>query len=236
MIPNATLNLDDYTLNENSVVYYYDSATGLPVELATLVGKENREWVDYEDIPQDLINAVIAVEDKRFYQHNGVDWYRTAGAFVNMFLGMRNTFGGSTITQQLVKNLTQYDDVTVSRKISEIFTALDVERRYDKKTIITWYLNYIYLGNGYSGVQAAAKGYFGKDVSELTLAECASLAGITNNPSLYIPASPAGPTASPPTPCRRTSPALSAGRSTTAPRRSGPAGSTIKTASSASCA
>ena len=187
VIPNATLNLDDYTLNENSVVYYEDKATGLPVELATLVGKENREWVDYEDIPQDLINAVIAVEDKRFYQHHGVDWYRTAGAFINMFLGMRNTFGGSTITQQLVKNLTQYDDVTVTRKISEIFTALDVERRYEKKDIITWYLNYIYLGNGYSGVQAAAKGYFGKDVSDLTLAECASLAGITNNPSLYSP-------------------------------------------------
>ena len=202
IVPNATLNLDDYTLNENSIVYYEDKATGLPVELATLVGKENREWVDYEDIPEELINAVVAVEDKRFYQHRGVDWYRTAGAFINMFLGMRNTFGGSTLTQQLVKNLTQYDDVTVTRKITEIFTALDVERRYDKKTIITWYLNYIYLGNGYSGVQAAAQGYFGKDVSELTLAECASLAGITNNPSLYSPYSDLSVTRYPCLTCR----------------------------------
>src|SRR5699024_94555 len=105
---------------------YYDD-NGQARELTTLVGSQNQEWVDYEDIPEDLINAVVAIEDHRFWDHNGVDWYRTAGAFVNMFLGMRNTFGGSTLTQQLIKNLTQYDDVTVTRKISEIFTALYVE-------------------------------------------------------------------------------------------------------------
>ena len=186
VLPNATLELSAFTLNENSVIYYYDE-NGQAQELETLVGLENQEWVDLEDIPQDLRNAVVAIEDHRFYEHNGVDWYRTAFAFVNMFLGMRNTFGGSTLTQQLIKNLTQYDDVTVTRKISEIFTALDVEKNYSKDDILELYLNVIYLGNGCRGVQAASNYYFGKDVSDLTLAECASLAGITNNPSLYSP-------------------------------------------------
>lgn len=187
IIPEASLDLSAYTLNENSVIKYQDKNTGELVELQTLVGSENRQWVDYEDIPQDLINAVVVVEDKRFYEHNGVDWYRTAGAFVNMFIGMRNTFGGSTLTQQLVKNITEYDDVTVKRKILEIFTALELEKNYTKEDILTWYLNEIYLGQGCYGVQAASQVYFGKDVSELSLAECASLAGITNNPSLYSP-------------------------------------------------
>lgn len=186
VLPNATLNLEAYTLNENSVIYYYDDA-GQAQELSTLVGSQNQEWVDLADIPQDLQDAVVAIEDRRFYQHDGVDWYRTAGAFVNMFLGMRNTFGGSTLTQQLIKNLTQYDDVTVTRKISEIFTALYVEDHYTKQDILELYLNVIYLGNGCFGVQAASEFYFGKPVSQLTLAECASLAGITNNPSLYSP-------------------------------------------------
>ncbi len=185
IIPQASLDLSSYSLNENSVISY--EKDGQLVELQTLVGAENRQWVDYEDIPQDLINAVVVVEDKRFYEHNGVDWYRTAGAFVNMFIGMRNTFGGSTLTQQLVKNITEYDDVTVKRKILEIFTALELEKNYSKEDIITYYLNEIYLGQGCYGVQSASQMYFGKDVSELSLAECASLAGITNNPSLYSP-------------------------------------------------
>lgn len=187
VIPKSHLDLSAYTLNENSVIYYKDKNTGLYVELTTLVGEKNSEWVDYEDIPEDLINAVVAIEDKRFWTHNGVDWRRTGFAVINMFFSMRNNFGGSTITQQLVKNMTQYDDVTVKRKIQEIFTALDVENTYEKEYILELYLNVIYLGDNCYGVQAAAKHYFGKDVSELTLAECASLAGITNNPSMYGP-------------------------------------------------
>lgn len=186
IIPNATLDLAAYTLNENSVIYYYDD-DGVPVEWVTLVGKENREWVDFEDIPKDLVDAFIAIEDKRFWEHQGVDWYRTVSAFANMFLSMRDTYGASTITQQLVKNMTEYDDVTVSRKIQEIFTALDVEKNYKKEEILEQYLNWIYFGNGCYGVQSAAEFYFNKKVSELTLAECASLAGITNNPSMYAP-------------------------------------------------
>ena len=187
IIPNTHLDLSAYTLNENSVIYYRDKDTGLYTELTTLVGDVNSEWVDFEQIPQYLKDAVVAIEDKRFWTHDGVDWRRTGGAVLNMFFGMRDTFGGSTITQQLIKNVTQNDDVTVKRKIQEIFTALELEKNYEKEDILEMYLNIIYLGSGCNGVQAAAQKYFGKDVSELSLAECASLAGITNNPSLYSP-------------------------------------------------
>lgn len=186
VIPNAEIDMSAYSMDENSIIYYYDKS-GEPVQLAELSGKENRQQVTYDEIPEDLINAIVAIEDKRFWEHKGVDWYRTGGAVVNMFLSMRNTFGGSTITQQLVKNVTGYDDGTVKRKVMEIFTALDLEKKYSKEQILAWYLNEIYLGSGCYGVQAAAQKYFGKSVSELTLAECASLAGITNNPSLYGP-------------------------------------------------
>ncbi len=187
VLPNTSLDLSAYTLNENSVIYYKDNETGEYVELTTLVGEKDTEWVNLEDIPEDLINAVVSIEDKTFWEHHGVNWRRTAGAIVNMFFSMSDTYGGSTITQQLIKNMTQYDDVTVSRKIQEIFTALELERNYSKEEILELYLNIIYLGDNCYGVQSAAQKYFGKDVWDLSLAECASLAGITNNPSLYGP-------------------------------------------------
>ena len=186
IMPKAHLALDEYTLNENSIIYYMDRDTGQWRELATLMGKENRELVKYTDVPEDLINAFIAIEDKRFWQHSGVDWKRTAAGLLRMFTG-QSIQGGSTIDQQLIKNLTNHKDVTVNRKILEIFTALDMENNYSKEMILTVYLNYIYMGNGCSGVQAASQYYFGKNVWDLNLAECASLAGITNNPSLYAP-------------------------------------------------
>ena len=189
ILPDTELDLSAYTLDENSVIYYQDKNTGLYTELATLVGDKNTEWVDYEDIPKDLINAVVAIEDKTFWTHQGVNWKRTGGALLNMFLSMKDTYGGSTITQQLIKNVTQYDDVTVKRKILEIFTALELEKNYDKDEILELYLNVIYLGDKCYGVQSAAQHYFGKSVSELSLEECASLAGITNNPSIYSPTS-----------------------------------------------
>ena len=152
-----------------------------------LESSKNRIWVDYDHIPKNMEHAAVAIEDKRFYEHKGVDWYRTAGAFVNMFLGMKNDFGGSTITQQLLKNTTQNDDVTVQRKLLEIFQAMELEKNYTKEEIIEWYLNVVYFGEGAYGIQMAADTYFGKDVSELTLAECASIVAITNNPSRYDP-------------------------------------------------
>jgi len=178
---------EDFAMNLTSVIYYKDKETGEYKELSLLYGKENREWVDYENIPKWLEKAAVAIEDKRFYKHSGVDWYRTVAAFGNMFLGMKDTFGASTITQQLIKNLTQYDDVTVKRKLLEIFRALVFEKKYSKEQIMELYLNLIYFGRGCYGVSSAANVYFGKELNELTLAECASLMGITNNPSLYDP-------------------------------------------------
>lgn len=170
----------------SSVIYYYDQDKGDYETLQTLYAEENRVWVPYEEIPEDLIHATVAIEDKRFYTHNGVDWKRTAAAVVYMFTGQRIE-GGSTITQQLIKNLTQQDQVTVRRKVLEIFEALQFDRTHTKEEIIEWYLNEIYLGRQCYGVKTAAQMYFGKDVSDLDLAECASLISITNNPSLYDP-------------------------------------------------
>lgn len=140
----------------------------------------------YEDIPKNLIHACIAIEDKRFEDHQGVDWVTTLKACVKMFLG-RGEAGGSTITQQLVKNITGRDEVTVRRKLVEIFSALELEKKYTKKQIMELYLNVIALGENCEGVESASQVYFGKSVSELDLAECAALIGITNNPSIYDP-------------------------------------------------
>ena len=187
IIPQDYVDASAYSMNLSSTIYYTDPSTGEAKELRTLHGEENRVKVDYEEIPGDLINALVAIEDQRFWKHQGVDWRRTGGAFLNMFLGMKDTYGGSTITQQLIKNMTQNDDVTVKRKILEIFRALEFERNYSKEEILEMYLNYIYLGESCYGVGTASLTYFGKPVSELSLAQCASLIGITNNPSRYDP-------------------------------------------------
>ena len=172
-------------MNLNSYVYYVDS-NGDIQKLQNIFAVNNREWADYEDIPEDLIHAAVAIEDKRFFEHQGVDWITTVKACFFMFFGNGDR-GGSTITQQLVKNVTDNWDVTVQRKVQEIFTAIDYERRYSKEEIMEWYLNEIYMGNRTNGVRMAASVYFGKELESLTLAECASLISITNNPSLYNP-------------------------------------------------
>ena len=184
--PSLSLSLEDYQLSESGAIYYQDS-TGIWQQLAALPADEDRIWVDYDDIPWYMEKAVVAIEDKRFYEHKGVDWYRTAGAFVHMFAQMDNNFGGSTITQQLIKNLTGHDDVTVQRKLAEIFSALELEKNYDKQEIMLWYLNAVYFGEGCYGVQTAAHTYFGKDVKDLTLAQAAAIVGITNQPTRYDP-------------------------------------------------
>ena len=178
--------LEDDALSLSSTIYYLDDV-GTAHELQMLTSSENRIWVDYENLPDGMEHALVAVEDKRFYDHKGVDWYRTAGAFAQMFLSMSNDFGGSTITQQLIKNKLKEDADLVSRKILEIFRALELEKTYEKSEIIEWYLNTVYFGEGCYGVYTAAQTYFGKDVWDLTLAESASIVGITNNPSKYDP-------------------------------------------------
>ena len=186
IIPNAEMNLDNYDLDQTSFIYYQDT-DGSIKELQQIYTTTDREWATYEEIPQDLIHAAVAIEDKRFYEHQGVDWITTSKACVNMFFGGSSEFGGSTITQQLIKNLTQEDGVTVQRKVLEIFRAQQFERRYNKEVVLEWYLNTIYMGQGCYGIKTAAATYFGKELKDLTTAECASLISITNNPSIFDP-------------------------------------------------
>lgn len=187
LAPTLQVRAEDYTMNFSSVVYYQDKETEEWVEYQNIHGLENRIWVNIEDVPDALWQAVVAIEDQRFFTHNGVDWPRTIAATLNMFSGENTSFGGSTITQQMLKNMTKDNNPYVNRKVREIFRALEFEKNYTKKQILELYLNYIYLGKGCYGVQTAAQYYFGKDVSQLSVAECASLIAITNNPSLYGP-------------------------------------------------
>ena len=149
-------------------------------------GTENRVMVSLAAMPRMLRNAFIAVEDARFYTHSGVDLKRILGAFVSN-LSSSGTQGGSTITQQLIKNTLLSSEQSYKRKIQEAYLSLQLEMRYSKDQILESYLNTIYLGENYYGVQVAAEGYFGKKLSELTLRECAMLAGVTNNPYYYNP-------------------------------------------------
>ncbi|MBR3641657.1 MAG: transglycosylase domain-containing protein, partial [Oscillibacter sp.] len=187
LTPVLGVKAEDYKMKLSSVVYYQDSESGEWIEYQKVHGTENRIWADIEQMPPALWQATVSIEDERFFQHKGVDWKRTLGATLTMFLGGNDSYGGSTITQQLLKNITQDNKNTVNRKVREIFRALEFEKNYTKSQILELYLNTIYLGKGCYGVQTAAEYYFGKDVSELSVAECASLIAITNNPSLYGP-------------------------------------------------
>ena len=182
--------LSNLKLDYSSVVYANDPTTGKPVEVQKLYNVQNRIWVDLPNIPKNLQNAFIAAEDQRFFEHEGVDWKRTMGSFVNLFVPIyQSNTGGSTITQQLIKNVTSENQVTISRKIKEIMEALNLEKDNSKDEILQAYLNTIPLGGSCYGVQVAAQTYFGKDVSKLTLAECACIASITKNPTLFDPLS-----------------------------------------------
>ena len=149
---------------------------------------ENSEWCSYYEMPQNLINAFIAVEDHRFYEHSGIDWLRTSKATLNYFFKFdKSGYGGSTITQQLIKNLTGYNNVTPKRKIKEAIRAINIEKELSKNEILELYLNIVYLSENCYGVQSASKLYFGKNPKDLTLAECAALASIVKNPAKYDP-------------------------------------------------
>ncbi len=179
------VDLDTYknSQSQTSIMYAYDSDENL-IELTRLHGEENRIWVDYDEMPEDLLWAFVCLEDKRFYEHIGVDWIRTIAVLV---MPEYEGQGGSTITQQLIKNLTDQNEATFIRKFNEILRALNFERNYSKKDILEAYLNTVSLGAGCYGVKTAAETYFGKDVSELTLIECATLAGITKAPYTLNP-------------------------------------------------
>ena len=186
-------NIRNMEINMTSVIYVQNNK-GEWEEYQRLHGTENRIWVGIDKVPQHLKDALISIEDERFETHRGVDWKRTAHAVVNelgkkLFGRGSSQFGGSTITQQLIKNVTNDKDKDAFRKFREIVRALLVERQLSKTEILEAYLNTISLGNGICGVQVAANYYFNKDVGELTLTECAALAAITKNPSAYNPIS-----------------------------------------------
>ena len=181
---SAAINLDDYKSEQaQTSIIYAKNSQGKYTQIATLHGEQNRIWAELDDIPGDLQQAFICLEDKRFYKHDGVDWIRTIGAIVK-YHGKQ---GGSTLTQQLIKNLTEENQVTIARKLKEILYALNLENNYNKDEILEAYLNTIPLGSGCYGVETAADKYFGKDLNELTTAECACLASITKAPTAYNP-------------------------------------------------
>ena len=148
---------------------------------------QNTDYVSYTDLPQHLIDAFVSIEDKHFFDHKGVDWYRTAAACVTYLFQGSKSFGASGITQQLIKNMTGNDEPTPSRKIQEMLYAIDLERRLDKTEILELYVNIIHFSDRCDGVAEAAQHYFGKQVGDLTPAESACIAAITNNPSYYNP-------------------------------------------------
>ena len=189
--PQANVQLEGFDIDQPSYIYYVDNSGNIQV-LQKLYADTDSEWASFEEIPEEMIYAAVAIEDHRFFEHQGVDWFTTIKACINMFVGSGDSFGGSSITQQLIKNmmLTEdeaADDVTVQRKVMEIFRATEFEKEYDKSVVLEWYLNYIYLGNRCTGVKAAAEKYFGKELEDLTAAECACIISITNNPSIYNP-------------------------------------------------
>ncbi len=179
------VDLTDVELSYSSFIYASDS-NGQDVLIKQISGDESRVWVDIEDIPQYVLDAFVAVEDERFFEHDGVDWKRTLTVTVQAaFSG--GTAGGSTITQQLVRDITKDKETTIGRKLREIFRALSLENKYTKFDILESYLNRIGFGGPAYGIGSAAYYYFDKEVNELTIAEAAILAGVVRSPSNYNP-------------------------------------------------
>ncbi|MDL2233335.1 PBP1A family penicillin-binding protein [Ruminococcaceae bacterium OttesenSCG-928-L11] len=184
------ISIDSIKMGYTSIIYATNS-DGELYELQRLYNTDgNRIWVDYDDINQYTKDAMVAIEDKRFWTHDGVDWRRSFGAFVNLFLPGASRGGGSTIHQQLVKNVTKDDDYRIDRKVREIFRAINLGQNYTHEQVLEAYLNVVPFGNNTNGIQAAANTYFSKEAKDLTLAEAACIVGITqkptaNNPFLY---------------------------------------------------
>ena len=182
---------DTWNISEDDLVikmqnsYTYDNEGKV---LHELTGEENRQIISLSEMGEYIPKAFVAIEDERFYKHSGIDLYRTAGAIVTYILnGGNSSFGGSTITQQLVKNLTGDTTDSITRKVKEWWKAFLLECYFSKEEILEMYLNIIYVGLNVYGVQTGAKYYFNKKVEDLTLAESAYLAGINNSPNYYNP-------------------------------------------------
>ena len=181
------IKLETGVLDQTTFIYATDPETEETVVYDSVYDEENRVWVEFDKIPKDMINAFVAIEDQRFYSHHGFDVKRLIGAMTTFVSKGNSSYGASTITQQLVKNISGDEEVNVKRKLREIYRAVKIEQTYSKDEIMEFYLNTIYLSNQCNGVEAAAQRYFGKHVSELSLAQMASIAGITQFPSKYDP-------------------------------------------------
>ena len=176
------------TSEASQTSFVYDSENNV---IAKLTGSENvdRIYVSYSDIKDTYLDdAIIAIEDERFREHNGIDIKRIGSALISAIAnGGSATHGGSTITQQTVKLISGQDEHSTSRKVQEWFSAMQLEQNLSKDEILELYINLAPMGNNYVGVQAAAMNYFGKNASELTLPECALIAGLPKSPSFYNP-------------------------------------------------
>ena len=171
--------------NQNQTSFFYDKDGNV---VGSAHNSENRVVVEYKDLPQSLVDAVVSIEDERFFTHHGVDIKRTVGAvFTYVLNGGNSNFGGSTITQQLVKNISKDDETSWKRKIREWYRAFNLEKEASKEDIITSYLNTIYLGDGCYGVSTTSEDFFGKDISEISIAESAVLAASIQSPEVTNP-------------------------------------------------
>jgi len=181
---------DSIAHNFSSTVYATDSA-GNSIEVASLHSDGNREWIDSDKIPDVAKNAAIAIEDERFLKHHGIDFKRTAGAVLgyvtSKLTGKSPSYGGSTITQQVIKNITNERDKTATRKIKEMMRAVAFEKQFTKDEIITMYLNIAYFGNNCYGIEASSKMYFGKSAIDLDAKQAAMIVGITQAPTRFDP-------------------------------------------------
>lgn len=173
---------DTFRKSQTSIAYDINGKT-----LSVLKGEKDVYYIEYEDIPIYVKQAIISTEDKRFYKHNGIDYRGIMRAAVAMIQDGEVTQGGSTITQQLARTVFLSNERTWERKIEEMYIAVELEKKYSKEEILEFYLNNVYFANGYYGIEAAAQGYFGMDVSHLSLSQMIYLCAIPNNPTLYNP-------------------------------------------------
>ena len=176
-----------FLLLGNGYSMYKKALEQMPLEekIQSITAKEN--YAKIEEVPQMYIDAVISVEDHRFYKHNGIDLIAIGRAIVNDIKALEFVEGGSTITQQLAKNIYFTQEKEITRKVAEVFMSFEIEKNYDKDKILELYFNTSYYGDGYYTVKEACKGYFHKELNKMTDNECILLAGIPNAPSLYSP-------------------------------------------------
>ncbi len=158
-----------------------------PLLTRTAKVTDDEHYVPFNDLPKDYINAVISVEDRRYYDHGPVDFIGIARALWTNFRTGELREGGSTITQQVAKNLVFSQEETLTRKLGELFAAFDIEKNFSKDEIFALYVNSAYFGDGYYGIYDASMGYYGKEPKDLNLDEASMLAGIPNAPSVYAP-------------------------------------------------